>query len=184
MTTNQERDLSQRLARLSDEALMDLLANAGDYTPEALMAARAEVARRGGEETLRNAVLVDPARSSQDGTQVQATLSRWRFAAVVAMVFAGAFGLSVLGDAVGVGSAWDMAIFSLWLALGLPILITAAVRRLRDVGFNEWWACLMIVPAVNMLFLLALMTWPSAAAGSGETRQPIDSDRDGRRTMR
>jgi len=88
------------------------------------------------------------------------------------MVFGSAFGLQVLGDAVGVGSTVEMAVFSLWLALGLPILVTAAVRRIRDVGFNGWWACLVIAPLVNILFLIALMTWPSAAAGTGEKRQP------------
>lgn len=45
--------------------------------------------------------------------------------------------------------------------------IALAVRRLHDFNQSGWWAVLLFVPGVNLLFLLALMAIPGT---EGENR--------------
>jgi hypothetical protein len=45
-------DFSERMSRLTDSQLLDVMANRGDYVPEAIAAAQAEIERRGGAEAL------------------------------------------------------------------------------------------------------------------------------------
>lgn len=35
-----------------------------------------------------------------------------------------------------------------------------AVRRVQDIGWPKWWCLLLLVPGVNLIYLLALLLWP------------------------
>ena len=59
-----------------------------------------------------------------------------------------------------------------WLLAGIFLLlfvpqIALAVRRLHDFNQSGWWAVLLFVPGVNLIFLLALMVIPGT---EGENR--------------
>ena len=35
-----------------------------------------------------------------------------------------------------------------------------AVHRVQDIGWSKWWSLLLLVPAANLIYLLALLLWP------------------------
>ena len=47
----------------------------------------------------------------------------------------------------------------------LPVLIWAAVARLRDIGKNRWYAAFLLLPLFNLMMLLYLMFAPGKPVG-------------------
>lgn len=61
-------DFSERMSRLANSQLLDVMANRGEYVPEAVTAAQAEIERRGGAQALgmSSGVETQPVRSGTE----------------------------------------------------------------------------------------------------------------------
>ena len=69
--------------------------------------------------------------------------------------------------------------FFLTLAyVALPFIFVGVVltaRRLRDVGWPLWLACLFFVPFVNLVFFAVLSVAPTRSSGPGSSLPPVQS---------
>ena len=48
----------------------------------------------------------------------------------------------------------------------LAILAWMSVRRLHDIGTSGWFSLLILVPAIQVLFLFGMLGWPGSVAGN------------------
>ena len=73
------------------------------------------------------------------------------------------------------------AFIVLAIIFGLGVLMSLwSVHRTQDMGVSKWWCLLMGLPAINLVFILALMVVrradpPRANAGGPATPSPTDA---------
>lgn len=51
-----------------------------------------------------------------------------------------------------IGNATESNLFNIFILMGILYFISQTIKRLHDLNMKGWWAILMIVPIVNILF--------------------------------
>ena len=72
------------------------------------------------------------------------------------------------GSEIAHSSATYPVIFATIAVWGISVLW--AVHRTQDIGWPKWWCLLMLAPAANLIFLLALLLWPGRTIEEQERR--------------
>jgi hypothetical protein len=79
----------------------------------------------------------------------------------------------------GPAPEWVVWALFTWTLPFLWIAISMSVRRASDAGISPWWGMVVLVPLVNLLFMLT-MCWLPSQPGSGWARTPGPVSESGR----
>lgn len=113
------RDFWERLPLRSDEELYEVLANDGDYLPEALEVVKAELARR--NLPMERAAQLEAAAQAQKMAEAKVTKPlSWPMRIFICVFFIFVF-LGLCGHLLRYGADWAVAVYVIILA-GLVIL--------------------------------------------------------------
>jgi uncharacterized membrane protein YhaH (DUF805 family) len=98
---------------------------------------------------------------------------------VYAYAMTGSFDLLQKGNLTDAVPADTVALASTASVLVLPILLVLAyisicmiIKRLHDLGLRGWWSLLLLVPLLNLLFLLYVFVWPGKGDNSFGAPRP------------
>lgn len=104
-------------------------------------------------------------------------MGRLRFSAYYMLASLAIWGLSALLAAgaalLSLNSPMVAIVLSLLIGLaGMVWLILLQIQRLHDLNRSGWWGLLVMVPLINLLFLLYVTLWPGTQGGNDYGNPP------------
>ena len=84
--------------------------------------------------------------------------------------------LSICTEILQPAPEWTAWAWFIWTLPFLWIAISMSVRRVADAGASPWWGLVILVPVVNLIFMLAMCAAPTKPGNRWSTRVGPASD--------